>query len=118
MLQFASSPFRVQSNLPRLEAVALLLEGIGVVVVSEALPEAGAVVGGELDAAQPLRALPEVLARDHEPERPAVLARERFAVGVGREERERIPEERDGYVRGVARLRVRDDVARGRERLD
>src|SRR6187431_1534279 len=76
------------------EAVSLLLEGIGVVVVAVALPEAGAVVGGELDPTEPLRALPEVLPGDHEAERAAVLGRERLAVGVGREERQRGAEER------------------------
>ena len=44
-----------------LEGVALLLERVGVVVVPVALPEAGTVLRRQLDPAQPLRALPEVL---------------------------------------------------------
>ena len=51
---------------PASEAVALLLEGVGVFVVAVALPEAGPVVRGELDPTQPLRALPEVLPGNHE----------------------------------------------------
>ena len=46
------------------EAVALLFERVGVVVVAVALPEPRSVVRRELDAAQPLCALPEVLARE------------------------------------------------------
>ena len=42
------------------EAVALLLPVVGVVVVAVALPEARLVVVEELDATEPLRALPEV----------------------------------------------------------
>src|SRR5581483_10410466 len=47
--------------------------GVGVVVVAVALPEAGLVDRRELDSAQPLGALPEVLARDDEAQRIAVL---------------------------------------------
>src|SRR2546430_16654400 len=47
-----------------LERIALLEEGIGVVVVPVALPEPRLVYCGQLDPPQPLRALPEVLAGD------------------------------------------------------
>ena len=60
------------------EAVPFLLPWVGLVVVAVALPEAGLVGDRELDSAQPLRALPEVLARHDEPQRPAVLGGERL----------------------------------------
>src|ERR671911_3119240 len=65
-----------------LESIALFAPGVGVVVVAVPLPEPWLVLRSDLDAAEPLRALPEVLARDHEAERPAVLGRERLAVGL------------------------------------
>src|SRR5262249_18718298 len=81
-----------------------------------ALPEAGPVVGGELDPAEPLRALPEVLAGDDEAQRPAVLERERLAVGVRREQRVVVLERRERDVRGEALLGVGDREARARAR--
>ena len=62
----------------------------------------------ELDSAQPLGALPEVLARDDEAERAAVLGRERLAVGVRGEQGEWVLEERERRVRRVALLGVGD----------
>src|SRR3954451_10531528 len=69
------------------EAVALLFPEIGVVVVAVALPEARLVDRGELDAGQPLGALPEVLRRNEEPHRPAMLRGERRSVGLVDDER-------------------------------
>src|SRR3972149_3988854 len=63
-----------------LVGVALLLPGIGDVVVAVALPEAAHVVVEELEAAQPLGALPEVALRDEQTERVAVLRVERPPV--------------------------------------
>src|SRR5262249_55327637 len=100
------------------EPVPLLLEGVGVVVVPVALPESGAIVRRELDPAKPFRALPEVLTRDHEAQRAAVLGSQRLAVRVRGEERERIAQERDRHVCGVALLGMRDDEVRGRLRPD
>src|SRR4051812_34562140 len=70
-----------------LEAKALPEPRIGVVRVAEPFPEPGPVVREELDSAQPLCALPEVLVRHHEPERIAVVGCERLAVGVRGEQR-------------------------------
>src|SRR5690242_17099474 len=95
---------------------ALFLPRIGVVVVAEALPEAGPVEGHELDRAKPLRALPEVLVRDHEPERKAVVRRERLAVGVSREQGEIVLERLEWNVRGEVVLCPRDDEAGARQR--
>src|SRR5438034_3917361 len=61
--------FRARSS----EAVALLFAVVGVVVVAVPLPEAGLVVVEELEPAQPLCRLPEVLPRDDEPKGPAVI---------------------------------------------
>src|SRR2546423_1398027 len=69
------------------EAVAFFLAGVGVVVVAVAPPEAEPVGRRELDLAQPLRALPEVLPGDEGAGRPAVLGRQGLAVGARREER-------------------------------
>ena len=60
--------------------VPLFLPGVGVVVVAVALPEAELVVVEELEAPDPLGALPEVALRDEEAERPAVLLLERLPV--------------------------------------
>ena len=59
---------------------ALFLPRVGVVVVAVALPEPEDVVVEELEAADPLRALPEIALGDEQPERPAVLGLERLAV--------------------------------------
>src|SRR6266508_2799891 len=50
-----------------LELVAFFLPVVRVVVVAVALPEAGLIGGEQLQAAQPLRALPEVAARHDQP---------------------------------------------------
>src|SRR3982074_1185946 len=91
---------------PGLLAVALFLPGIGVVVVAVALPEAEDVVVEELEAADPLRALPEVALRDEEPERPAMLRLEWSSVeGVGQQDVV-IVEDGQWKVRRVALLRM------------
>src|SRR3954468_2097941 len=69
-----------------LEPVALLLPGIGVVVIAVELPEALAVLGHHLELAQELRRLPEVALGDEQPQRRAMVGLERLAVvGVGDE---------------------------------
>src|SRR5205823_3215517 len=88
------------------------------VVVAVALPEAGLVGRAQLEAAEPLRALPEVPARDDEAERPAVLGRERLAVGLVGDKGVLLLERLERHVRGEALLGVRDDEARMRLRLD
>src|SRR3954454_334824 len=59
--------------------VPLFLPGIAVVVVAVALPEAGRILLRELQATDPLRALPEVQVRHEQPRRPAVLGSQRLA---------------------------------------
>src|SRR6266550_3081565 len=78
--------FRSGDLWPRLVAglllvrVALLGPGIGVDVVAALLPESAVVRRGELEAADPLGALPRVPLRDHEPKREAVVGGERLAA--------------------------------------
>src|SRR5262245_23958272 len=59
--------------------IALLKPGVSTVVIAERLPEAGLVILGEDQAADPFRALPEVQMRDEHPGGPAVLGLERLA---------------------------------------
>src|SRR5262249_21781062 len=102
---------------PRLLGVALFHPGVGVVVVAVALPEAELVMVEELEAAEPLGALPEVALRHEEAERVAVLELERLAVeGVG-EKDVVVIEDRQRQVRGVALLGVGDNVADVRAEL-
>src|SRR4051795_9919357 len=66
---------------------ALFLPRVGVVVVAVALPETELIVVEELEAADPLAALPEVFLGDDQAERVAVLELERLAPeGVGEED--------------------------------
>src|SRR5262245_34895947 len=68
------------------EAVSLLLPGVSEHVIAAALPEAGRVLGPELDALDPLGGLPGVQARDDQAQRAAVVqADRRPVVGVGEE---------------------------------
>src|SRR5215203_5128310 len=91
----------------------LFLPGIGVVVVAVALPEAEAVGRRQLEAPDPLRALPEVALRDDEAERVAVLQLERLALeGVG-EQDVVVVEDLERQVGRVALLRVPDNEPRG-----
>src|SRR5207248_10918499 len=99
-----------------LEAVPLLLPEVGVVRIAVALPEARLVDRRELDPAQPLGALPEVLAGDQEPHRPSVLRRERLAVGLVDDERLVVLERGERDVRREAVLGVGDREAGARPR--
>src|SRR5688572_12315981 len=60
--------------------VAFFAPGVAVHVVAVLFPEARGVGGAELDAADPLGALPEVQARDEAAEGPAVVGGEVLAV--------------------------------------
>src|SRR6266545_840940 len=71
------APAKSYSLLP---AVALFLPRIAAHVVAVLLPEAWPVAGHELQAADPLGALPEVEVRHEQPQRPAVLGRDGLAV--------------------------------------
>src|SRR5918997_1834783 len=61
------------TDTPLVSPVALLAPGVAVVVVAQGLPEAGDVVGGELQPPHPLRALPEVQVRHQKPRGATVL---------------------------------------------
>ena len=98
-------------------AVSLFLPGVGVVVVAVALPEAELVVVEELEAAQPLGALPEVALRDEQAQRVAVLGLELLAVERVGQQDVVVIEDRERQVGRVALLRVRDDVGRRRPEL-
>src|SRR5215468_5891848 len=81
---------RVQSKL-LVARVALLGPRIAAVVIAVDLPESGMVLWRQLDARQPLGALPEVKVRDDEAHWAAVLAGERRALPAMRQ---------DGVLRG------------------
>ena len=103
----AQGPFRTWNS-------PLFLPRIGVVVVAVALPEAELVVVEELEATDPLAALPEIPLRDQQPERVAVFGLERRpAERVGQQDVVVI-EDRERDVGGVALLGMRDDVCRVR----
>src|SRR4051812_48312525 len=100
-------PTQSEADFRGLKFVALFLPVVGVVVVAVPLPEAGLVGGAQLEPAQPLRALPEVPRWDEQAERPAVLLRQRLAVGLVDEQRVRILERRERHVGREALLGVR-----------
>src|ERR1700730_3295667 len=100
------------------ESVALLFPVVGVVVLAVALREAGLIRGEELDAAQPLGALPEVARRDDETQRPAVLGLELLAVRLPGDESLVVLERLERHVGREALLRVREHVAGARLRSD
>src|SRR4051794_8933318 len=60
--------------------VPLLTPGVARVVVAVLFPEAGLVAGHQGQPGDPLGALPEVEMRHQQPDRPAVLDRQRLAV--------------------------------------
>src|SRR5206468_11370501 len=93
---------------PSVAAVALFEPLVAAVVVAQRLPEAGHVAVDQAEAADPLRALPEVAPRDDEPGRAAVLWRERPAVVLPGDERLAVQDVADWQVRGVATVRVGD----------
>src|SRR6476660_6331728 len=90
----------------RLLGKPLLFPRVSFVVVAVALPEAELVVVEELEPADPLAALPEVLLRDQEAKRIAVLELERLAAERVREQHVVIVEDRQRDVGGVALLSV------------
>src|ERR671935_582030 len=90
---------RVPRSVP---PVPLLFPGIAVVVVAVGLPEAGLVVVAQLEAADPLRALPEVQMRDQQPRRAAVLGRERLAPVLERDPRPAARQILERQVRRIA----------------
>src|SRR5205814_4955439 len=94
------------------------LPEVGVVVVAVTLPEAGLVGRTKLEAAQPLRALPEVPRRNHQPQRPAVVRAERLAVGVVSQQRVLVLDRLEREVGGEALLRMGHDETSGRLWLD
>src|SRR5688572_8608193 len=89
-------------------AETFFLPRVRFVVVAVALPEARSIVRGELEATNPLRALPEIALRHHQAERVAVVRRERRAIGDVGQEYVVIVEHRERKVRGVALLGVND----------
>src|SRR5829696_90131 len=72
------------TDTPLVAPVALLAPGVAVVVVAQGLPEAGDVVGGELQSPHPLGALPEVQVRHQQAGRATVYGLQGLPlVGVG-----------------------------------
>src|SRR4051794_16194573 len=102
---------RAEASETESEPVALFLPVVRVVVVAVALPEPGLVGGGELEAAQPLRGLPEVLRGDEQADRVAVLRGQRLAVCLVDDEGVLVLEGAERGVRREAVLGVRDHVA-------
>src|SRR5579885_2438078 len=93
-------------------AIALLFPRVAVIVIAARLPEAGAVLGEELDALQPLRALPEIEPGNHHAHRPAMLARDRLALPAVREQRVGRRELGERDIGRVAVEGMEDDMAR------
>src|SRR5689334_3250759 len=85
--------------------VALVAPRIALVVVPVALPEAGLVTGGELEAVQPLRRLPEVQRVQQHPHRPTVLRLQSLTVVLPGDQHVIAEQRREGHVRRVAVLR-------------
>src|SRR5439155_9543825 len=67
-------------------AIALFLPRVAMIVVTERLPESGAVLGHQSQAAHPFRALPEIQVWHDESRRATVVRRKGFAVVVVRHE--------------------------------
>ena len=88
--------------------IALLLPLVAAVVVAERLPEPGLVLSTQLEAADPLGALPEVEVGHDEPGRAAVLRRERLAVVLVGDECLAVEDVGQGQVGRVAAVGVGD----------
>src|SRR3954454_11153143 len=89
-----------------LEPVALLLPGVGVVVVAVELPEALAVLAHHLELAQELRGLPEVALGNEEPQRRAMVVLQGSAVVGVRDEDVVVVERGERQVRRVVAVAV------------
>src|SRR5215475_12075291 len=94
--------------------IALLLPGITVVVIAAHFPKARLVERRELDALDPLGALPEIEAGDHYAQRAAMLAADRLAVPAPGEQHILGREVGERYVGGVGVVGMEDHVPRGR----
>src|SRR6476659_6271623 len=90
--------------------VPLFFPRVTVVLVAVALPEARLVLGPQLDAADPLRALPEVEVRNEQPRGPAVLGVERFTPKLVRDPGFPLTEVLEREVRRVAAVTEREHV--------
>src|SRR5262245_28753055 len=101
-----------------LVGIALLMPGIGDVVVAAFLPEAAPIGDEVLDRADPLDALPRVQVRHHHADRGAVLGGQGLAVAMGGQQRRRSEEVHHPYVRAVAVLRPDHDMGGVRCRWD
>src|SRR3954464_7789873 len=91
--------------------IALLFPGIAVVVVAVGLPEARLVVVAQLEAADPLRALPEVQMRDQQPRGAAVLGLERLAPVLVGDPRPAAGQILERQVGRIAAVTPRGDIA-------
>src|SRR5438034_10760091 len=98
--------------------VALLFPRIAADVVTVLLPEARAVLRDELEATQPLGALPEVDVRHDQAAGAAVLGRQLLTTVLVGEEDVVAPQVAEEDVRRVTAVAVRDHRRRVRPRLD
>src|SRR5215207_7935740 len=89
--------------------VPLLTPWIAAIVIAQLLPEARCILVVELDAAHPLRALPEVEVWHEQACRPPVLRRQRLAVVTERDPCLSAGDVGKGKVGGVAAVAERDD---------
>src|SRR5262249_12768414 len=97
-------------------AIALLLPGVALVVIATLLPEAGLVARDELDALQPLRALPEIELGHDRAHRAAMLAGQGLALPLVSEQRVIVVEVLELEVGRVAVVAVEDQMTRPLER--
>src|SRR3954447_9111304 len=90
--------------------IPLLFPWVTVVVVAVALPESGLIVRAQLDPANPLRTLPEVVARDEQPRRATVLRGERLVLILIRDPRLAAAHVGERQVGRVPAVTEREDV--------
>src|SRR5687767_9317029 len=94
--------------------VPLFLPRVGVVIVAVTLPETKAVFVEELNAAQPLGALPKVLLGYQRAQRVAVLRGKLLPVVLISQQRIVLKHQVERHVGGVALLTVKEHVLRRR----
>src|SRR5208282_613116 len=99
---------RIVLRLP--SPVALLAPRVAVIVIAAHLPEARAVLGGKLDALQPLGTLPEIEPGNDHAHRTAVLAAQGLALPARGEKHVAACELGERHVGGVAVVALEDDV--------
>src|SRR5574338_1406973 len=103
---------RARNRPSRIALIALLPPWVAPIVIPVHFPESGLVVCGELNPANPLRALPEVEVWDEQPRRPAVLGVKRLPVVLECDPGLALCHIIEWHVGRVSTVRVGDDERR------